>query len=389
MINIKWTLNYFRRLERKFGRISFLIFAYLITVSILWPFLLGSYDYTYVTIYWRSVFLILLKYTFLVSVYERHVCKGRSSAEEFCDYYIYSVILYVLVTVICILSSSFNDLLMSIVHLEPSDVINLQNPSYRTRFGWGGWSGYGSTMQCTLAVIFCCNNIILNEENLRYQLRYFVYSIILIMGNAFYGRTGLVISFACIIITTIFCLMKGGIKYVSIVMGGIILMIIILLAFRKTIPAINNWFDWVFSAIINYYRYGVFYDNTGTVENLVTKMYWIPDVHTLIFGDGYYTVEGSYYMHTDSGIMRPILYYGLIHYALSLIAYFLVVFQYCKRVVLEKISLYSKEYVYKIFLIYMIATIAFELKGETFCTLFGMICPIALLKKDSVNEKGI
>ena len=37
----------------------------------------------------------------------------------------------------------------------------------------------------------------------------------------------------------------------------------------------------------------------------------------------------------------------------------------------------------------MIATIAFELKGETFCTLFGMICPIALLKKDSVNEKHI
>ena len=52
VINIKWTVNFFRRLDRKFGRMGFIIFTYLIIASILWPFLLESYDFTYVTIYW-------------------------------------------------------------------------------------------------------------------------------------------------------------------------------------------------------------------------------------------------------------------------------------------------------------------------------------------------
>lgn len=382
VINIKWTVNFFRRLDRKFGRMGFIIFTYLIIASILWPFLLESYDFTYVTIYWRSVFLVLLKYTFLACVYELHICKGKPSVEEFCNYHIYSVILYIIVTVICILSPFFYSLLMSIVHLDPGDIINLQNPSYRTRFGWGGWSGYGTTMQCTLAVVFCCNNIILGGNNLKYQVRYFLYSILLIIGNAFYGRTGLVISLVCIAITTLLSLIKGSIKYFFIVISGVSLMVIALFLLRKAIPSIGNWFDWVFSALANYQRLGHFYDNAGTIETIVTKMYWMPDIKTFLLGDGFYTVNSDYYMKTDSGIMRPILFYGVINYILSLAAYFLIVYQYTKRVVWEKMKVYSKKYVNMIFLLCTIITIIFEIKGESFCTLFGMLCPIALLQKE-------
>lgn len=384
-INIKWTLNFFRRVNSKFSKIGILIFIYLIVISALWPFFTGSYNFTYITIYWRSVFLILLKYTFLAAVYELRICKGRISAEEFCDYYIYSVILYVLVTCFCLFIPSFNDLIMSIVHLEPEDITNLKNPSYRTRFGWGGWSGYSVTMQCTLAAVFCYNRIILEKRNLKSQIKYFFFSLIVIIGNAFYGRTGLVVSLACLIITTVVSFIQKKIKYVLVVIGTLFFGGCVILIFGKKIYMVSIWFDWIFSVITNYRRLGHFYDNAGTVETLVTKMYWMPDIKTLFLGDGFYTINGEYYMKTDAGIMRPILYYGIINYALSLGAYFLLVYQYCKRVVWDRVSEYSRKYVNIIFGICVVMTMIFEVKGESFWMLLGMLCPIALLKKDFRN----
>ena len=382
IINIKWTRSFFRRFRSKAGKTGFLIFAYLIVASILWPFLTGSYDFTYITIYWRGIFSILLKYTFLTAIYELHICKERPSVEEFCNYYIYSVMIYVFVTAICLCIPVFNDLLRSIVHLEPGDIVNLQNPSYRTRFGWGGGSGYGVTMQCTLAVVFCCNRIILEKGSLRNQIKYFFFSGILIVGNAFYGRTGLVISLICIVITTVVSFIQGEIRYALVVVGTLIFGGSILLVFGKNISAVSTWLDWIFSAITNYRRLGHFYDNTGTVETLVTKMYWMPDIKTLFLGDGIYTVNGEYYMKTDAGIMRPILYYGIINYALSLGAYFLIVYQYSKRVVQDNVNQFSRKYVNIIFGICVVMTMVFEIKGESFWMLLGMLCPIALLKKN-------
>lgn len=45
---------------------------------------------------------------------------------------------------------------------------------------------------------------------------------------------------------------------------------------------------------------------------LLNRMLFIPDFKTILIGDGRYTENELYYMETDAGIMRPLLFGGLI-----------------------------------------------------------------------------
>ncbi len=132
-----------------------------------------------------------------------------------------------------------------------------------------------------------------------------------------------------------------------------ITMIIVLLLMRKYVSAIEAWFHWVFSILSNYKKLGHFYDSDGSVETILTRMYWMPDLETLLVGDGFYTDGIYYYMHTDSGIMRPILYYGAIHYIASLIAYFIIAYQLCKRLASERMLIFQQKYIRYIFLCFL------------------------------------
>lgn len=384
MKNINWTVCFFKRMKYKYSEVSIWIFAYLICVSCIWPIVTGSFDLTYITVYWRSVILILLKYTFLLAVYERHINRHAPSSMEFCDYYIYSVILYITFSAIIFLVPALRSILMNVLYLEPEDIMNLEKPAYFSRFGWGGWSGYGATMQCTLSLTFACVNIICGGC-IRKQIKYLMLSAVLMAGNSFYGRTGLVVSLICILLTTLYAVYEKRLGYLFCVLFLALVLVSALYLMKLYIPAMDNWFQWVFSAITNFRKTGRFYDNMGSVETIVTRMYWWPDSDTLLFGDGCYTDGNSYYMHTDSGIMRPVLYYGIINYLMSLAAYFLIVNQLCRKVTSDRKGC-KKKYIRIIFLMYFIMTMLFEIKGESFCTLFGMIFPVAFIKEQRLSQ---
>ena len=56
------------------------------------------------------------------------------------------------------------------------------------------------------------------------------------------------------------------------------------------------------------------YSRTGTTTSsteLFEKMYFHIKPKTLLFGDGIYETAFGYYMNTDAGYMRPILYFGI------------------------------------------------------------------------------
>lgn len=388
LYHINWTIHFFCRIKNKYSKVSCAIFCYLIFISILWPLLTGTFDFTYITIYWRGVFFILLKYVFLLAVYEMHVNKEAPSAEEYCNYYIYSVILYIGFTILILVLPWLRESMMHVLYLEPSDIKNLEKASYKTRFGWGGWSGYGATMQCTLALAFACANSILSAGNVKKQTKYLILSGILMIGNSFYGRTGLAISVVCMLLTVLFAVSRKRIKYIVRIIFMAITMIIVLLLMRKYVSAIEAWFHWVFSILSNYKKLGHFYDSDGSVETILTRMYWMPDLETLLVGDGFYTDGIYYYMHTDSGIMRPILYYGAIHYIASLIAYFIIAYQLCKRLASERMLIFQQKYIRYIFFMFFIMSMLFEIKGESICTLIGMIFPITFITQKKIGIVG-
>lgn len=368
IINYKWLISFFFSIRDKIGKKMIYISVYLLIVSLVWPILFQTFDFTYITYYWRSVFLLILKNIFLLAIFER-IFKKEVDIKTYLNYFIYSTIIYVVFTLLTIIIPQLRAILMNIIYLDKNDLINLSIPSYKTRFGWSGWSGYGETVHCTLSFVFSWI-ILLEEKEFNVQIKYLFFSFVCVIGNMLYGRTGLVASFVCMIALMIYLFIIHNykiIKLISFIFGFFIVALLLLKNFNSSI---DYWYNWVFSIVENFITQGSLYDNTGSVETLVNRMYFIPNLKTLLIGDARYMVDGQYYMLTDVGFMRPILYFGVFNYIMMLIIYL-------KSVI--KISVKYLDNKYIVCLLLVIITVLFEMKGETISMIFPVILPMLYL----------
>lgn len=381
LMNIGRLNSIWLKVRKSYLAISLVIIMYLFIVSFLWPLIYCSYDFTFITDFWRRTGLLLLKNLFLFLVYIR-IYKNNLSIENYFNFYIKAVMLYVVFTFSIIFLPEIREHIINIVYLTPKNLMDLQDPSYFTRIGWIGWSGFNETMHCTVAVLLCCSFIIFYNNNKYKQLKYLLYSLVLIVGNMFYGRSGLTISAFALVYVYCFMLKKLKIKFIivtSLIMFAFLFGIIVLKDYSESA---NMWYNWVFSAFINFYQSGRFRDSTGSVSMLIDNMYWMPPIDTFLFGDGRFTGDdGTYYMHTDSGIMRAILFYGVINYFLYFIA---------GSVVLQKVTkkfsgLFMKKNL--VFALFFLAAIAFEVKGNALEKIIILVLPMYFIVGDDSNGK--
>ena len=262
--------------------------------------------------------------------------------------------------------------------------MDLTNPTYYTRFGWAGWSGFDATMLCSLGVCFSCIMIVIRKNETKQKNTYLFLIMLLLIGNMFYGRTGLVVSLVCIGGVFFSELVKGHIKFIiPLIISGFV-GVILLLVLKERIPKINGWFNWAFSAFYNLFTKGQFRDNTGSVGVLLDRMYWLPSWNTLLVGDGYYNLNDSYYMHTDSGIMRLILYYGIINYLLGWFAVMFVI-----QTLIKKMGMLTRKTKMTIWLILVLFIVLFEIKGETYYKIVSILIPIVYLGMQSLSKSEI
>lgn len=144
---------------------------------------------------------------------------------------------------------------------------------------------------------------------------------LLLSGTFFAGRTGVVgLLLACIWGVARFVAGKSKIDGIFAVQVAVIVAVgfaafFIIAHYFKDANAvfkkISYLYNYVFEALISLFR-GKGLSTTSTAE-LFGEMYFRVPIKTLLIGDGYYTdpVTGAYYMNTDSGYMRVILYTGL------------------------------------------------------------------------------
>lgn len=387
--HIEWSIDFIKRVSRTYTCLCILLFVGLLIESFVWPIILRTFEFSFVTEYWRRFFLLLIKNVFLLSFYELNIGKQQSSMNDYIKYYLYSVVLYIAFTVFTIIFKDLREILMNCLYLTEKNRVDLQYVSYFTRFGWSGWSGFDETMLCTIGIALSCIMILKHENRTREQLRYLFLTGIMLIGNMFYGRTGLTISLLCLILTSVIAFFRGQLKFVFLLFLLILLAMGGLLFLKEYIPAINNWYDWAFSAFVNLLEYGKFRDNTGSVGYLFEKMYWIPKADTFLLGDGYYTYAGKYYMETDSGIMRLMLYFGIINYLLGIVGYILVLVAFVKK----SCGFRMGKEKFWIFVMLFTITALFEIKGETFYKMVSIFLPMAfigqgkLFKRERCNEK--
>lgn len=98
----------------------------------------------------------------------------------------------------------------------------------------------------------------------------------------------------------------------------IILFTIYFIDLNLIIDKIQNMSKFAFEFVYNFINEGEL--STSSTDALFNRMYFEVPLKTFFIGDGFYTgPDGSYYMHTDAGYMRNILYFGVIGFIILLI----------------------------------------------------------------------
>lgn len=377
IFNTNWTFGLYKSNKRTKFQFFKLIYLYLFFIAVFWPLILGTFDFSYVFSYWKGMILWGIKYTFLIVVYKKHV-NQKGGFEEFSGYFIRGVSLYVMVSLAFLILSPIRKLMLKIIYLSNADIINMRRLEYQTRFGWTGWSGFNETFMCTIAIILACILILNNNDNIGKQKKYLALMIFPLVGNALYGRIGLLCSVICILMTCFFVFMKGNMKYVLEIAAVFLMGFAMFIILKERVEIFKGWYRWIFSAFENYCKTGKFYDNMGSIEHLTTDMYWLPKWDTFLFGDGrYLNADGSYYMHTDSGIMRPMLYYGIGNYIMSALAMILLAKEFAFSVIKHG----NRRNVKLIIVILILSVAIFEFKGESLWMFTGILLPITLMPR--------
>lgn len=323
----------------------------LTAAAVIIPIIYGTYDYTYFTEEIMTVTKIMFRMLFLVMLIKKNI--PNADLRTFCKYFIFSCLLYIGSTVVMMVIPQIKDFFYSIIkENEHSKTLALET-RYSTRYGWAGFSTFEYTFKCLIAIIF--NNYFIQKNIKRkYVLFPIAVTAVLLVGTLFYGRIG---TLAALIILFFFAL-RLMIKRPKIFMwcvAGLLLCIAALLVLKNRVSAVGAWFDWAFDLIINFINNKTL--RTDSSDVLLNKMLFIPDFKTILIGDGRYTENELYYMGTDAGIMRPLLFGGLIFAFLRYISlYGILLWRMFKRE--------TENPEKTVFFWILLMCIVFEIKGE-------------------------
>lgn len=193
------------------------------------------------------------------------------------------------------------------------------------------------------------------------KLTKFILFFIVFIASLSAGRTAIlafIFGFFLIFLQSLnFKLFKNINKYIFISFSFFSILIYILSTSDHFSTTFERYINYAFQPVINFLDTGSF--SVSSTEKL-KEMYFIPnEISTVLFGDGLYTTEnGYYYMNTDSGYLRFILYFGMFG---SLIPYlaFIIFLVYTLRLT-RKLNSNLKLF----FFFIMIMTFILQFKGE-------------------------
>jgi hypothetical protein len=148
-----------------------------------------------------------------------------------------------------------------------------------------------------------------------------------------------------------------------------LLLIIISLLPEELYNHVLDLIWYVFEAAFNYAEYGTL--STSSSDTLMDDMYFPISLSTFFFGDGLYTEsDGAYYMHTDSGYMRNVLFGGIPYLLLCIAIDYYILFS--SSLPKDKSIRFLSKFVFLYLFI-------LHVKGESFAYLITIHCIIYTL----------
>lgn len=369
-LNQNVIINLFKRIQIHY--VSVLLGTILLLLcSFLVPLVYGTNDFSYINVI-LAIYRKVILFTFLIIVTEK-TYKEQFTTHIFMYYFVVATVCYVIVTGIFMLLPPLKQLWISLIGIDEFTRNLLTGYGYGGRFGWSGFSGFRNTIDCTCSIIFLLYLYCDKKAQAVGFGRFVVLSFILFLGNMFYGRTGMIASFLCIMLGLLLY-RKIGIQHLAGIIGGLIAVIGLIVILQSRVSVIHDWYIWATTPFKNLLTQGSF--NNYSANRVLHEMIFMPEGKTLLFGDGRYTdsLTDSYYMHTDVGFMRQILFWGIV---LTGACYCLVVWA---------ITLFTKRnYILRI--MFLLALIIFEIKGEVYYEImpFAIVLGLWQWKQESVE----
>lgn len=277
----------------------------LLVLSLVIPLVNKTGDFSYLLSVTGYLFRKGIVYLFLLCLlYKKY--GGDRLLYYFLYYFAITHFIYVLGTLLLVFIPTFQNFWFGIFDKEAADALT-RSAGYTFRLGWQGFAGFRLTLYCTISIIFLLY--------LRYGTRIKVISVMqfivpflaCLIGNMFYGRVGLVLTILVGAIAIVFWNRRhiGRIVFFA----GLIVGIVLSVSSLRDIPTFNSWYNWMSKPIINLVTYGEFDDSSFDRLQEMNQVEISAD--TLIFGDGRYRENGHYYMNTDAGFVRNILFWGI------------------------------------------------------------------------------
>ncbi|MDK9773411.1 hypothetical protein [Vibrio sp. B181a] len=230
------------------------------------------------------------------------------------------VILQLIIVILCLISPDFTELIRGMN--DPSALEKLSDYGAYRGVSWAANAFFG------LAVIL--SFIILNwmvdsyEKGQRSVFIYLFLFLTLIVFTVTARTTFLAIIF---FLTYLFFRMSVNSKFVLLKITSFVILFFVSLSFilyycfpdlvELILSIMNRSLEFVF----NYIKYGSF--SSGSTD-ILQSMYFPVDKFTLMFGDYRYMDGSSYYMDTDAGYMRNVLYWGIVGMFLNFMFAFLI-----------------------------------------------------------------
>ena len=334
------------------------------------PFIHGTGDVSYINLLIGIILTLFRNYLLIYLLYKQY---KEDLFVKFCDFFIYACIVCVAFTILFIIFPEFKTFWLNSVL---NNVTEYTYYKYEFRYSISGPAAFTYTSIFSIAAIVS-GYMIIYENKLSFKR--VAEFIIISIGCSFYGRTALI---GVLLSLFIIIFSKGyWMKTLKIILF-ISITAILLNSLLNFLSSQNEnfavWRNWAFD-ILNQ----IFIDKNVTdysVTHLFNDMYFKLDLKTLFIGDGYYTdpTTGRYYMSTDSGYMRLLLYSGII----GLLTAFSIPLYLFK--IIKKFS--SRFNSVLLFMVLLIIWLVLEIKGEMYHRIIMMIYPMFLTLQYDYNK---
>lgn len=291
--------------------LSLLVYVIMYALVIIMVFLLNSPpNNQFISHLCRYLLGVLGTYIIYVIWNSLYISKKITCYVE--EIYILACIVYVISTLIMILLPSIKNFWLSII-VEYGDGNLLDKNIYATRVGMAGFSGFGVSFEICCALFFV---IYLSLNCLLSKKKVIMYYSFLLMGSAFYGRSGLVVFIIESLLWWGYLLIcKGKIKILIVV--SMVLIISSVSINYLVMYSASDYFSWLLEPIINMKLHDkVSSESTEALMNMY-KNFQISG-ETFWKGTGMWiNNDGTYSAKVDAGILRN-LYFGGIVYVIVL-----------------------------------------------------------------------